>query len=672
MAGNGSAVQAVDLLEILNQRRSAAAKEQRSCSISAAQDHEQPPTLVKPVPSNVLEDQEEEEEEEEVGGSVVVMGVAAMSTTTVKRPASTEISRDKNLASAEEREKSIARLRRRGCGGYESMQQLQESKDLLHVQQQQQQLPPITSPSPTSWVDHSTTSINPMRSSSMMSPLGWLNQMSLQHDLQQQKKKAVEQQLLLSSSNSQAPTAAARNSMMVQQQDDAASETSSHTAEDRHLHEEAAERVDDHNAPDHEPSEDHTPLQQLSVLIPHNIIHEEQLPLQPAAANDQPASSSYTTAAAAAAGFGSPLPLLQLQHFGPTTSLNAAVATTTRASGHLESSIKADAAAMESTQDKFKPVAAAAAAAAPHQVGGGAGVVQVLPPTAQLTIFYAGVVHAYDDVPLDKLQAIMLLAGSRNTKSSSYTNLPGSRGASATATTAHPFLAPIIIPQATRTPSSSVPSTAHTTAVTTAPTTTAHPSSSASPGVLTRPIARNVHTVTELPQARKASLARFLEKRKDRVRMKAPYPLTFAIKKEGPSTPRCNKSPSPPQRQPQTRSPSPASLMAGSSHQSAVMPSSTNSRDPLQYYKSSDTSSEPNSPTRCPPTPPRLSVAAGYVVNTTAGSCSAAAGVKDFERRQQLVNLIPHYQSEKSSPLEKSSGDEKGEEASMEEEDGTS
>jgi hypothetical protein len=271
-----------------------------------------------------------------------------------------------------------------------------------------------------------------------------------------------------------------------------------------------------------------------------------------------------------------------------------------------------------------------------------------------------------------QLQAIMLLAGSRNTKSSSYTNLPGSRGASATATTAHPFLAPIIIPQATRTPSSSVPSTAHTTAKTTAPTTTACPSASASPGILTRPIAKNVPAVTELPQARKASLARFLEKRKDRVRMKAPYPLTFAIKKEGPSTPRCNKSPSPPQRQPRTRSPSPVALMVGSSHQSAVMPSSMNSRDPLQYYKSSDTSSEPNSPTRSPPTPPRLSMAAGYVVNTTAGSCSAAAGVKDFERQQQLVNSIPHYQSEKSSPLQKSSQDEKGEEASIEEEDGTS
>ncbi len=112
--------------------------------------------------------------------------------------------------------------------------------------------------------------------------------------------------------------------------------------------------------------------------------------------------------------------------------------------------------------------------------------------------------------------------------------------------------------------------------------------------------------------------------------------------------------------------------MAGSSHQSAVMPSSTNSRDPLQYYKSSDTSSEPNSPTRSPPTPPRLSMAAGYVVNTTAGSCSIAAGVKDFKMRQQLVNSIPHYQSEKSSTLQKSSQDEKGEEASMEEEDGTS
>jgi hypothetical protein len=123
MAGKGSAVQAVDLLEILNQTRSAAAKEQRSCSISAAQDREQPPTLVKPVPSNILADQEEEEEE--VGGSVVVMGVAAMATTT-------EISRDKKLAAAEEREKSIARLRRRSCGGYESMQQLQESKGTQH------------------------------------------------------------------------------------------------------------------------------------------------------------------------------------------------------------------------------------------------------------------------------------------------------------------------------------------------------------------------------------------------------------------------------------------------------------------------------------------------------------------------------------------------------------
>jgi hypothetical protein len=65
-------------------------------------------------------------------------------------------------------------------------------------------------------------------------------------------------------------------------------------------------------------------------------------------------------------------------------------------------------------------------------------------------------------------------------------------------------------------------------------------------------------------------------------------------------------------------------------------------------------------------------MAAGYVVNTTAGSCSIAAGVKDFKMRQQLVNSIPHYQSEKSSTLQKSSQDEKGEEASMEEEDGTS
>jgi hypothetical protein len=50
--------------------------------------------------------------------------------------------------------------------------------------------------------------------------------------------------------------------------------------------------------------------------------------------------------------------------------------------------------------------------------------------TAQLTIFYAGMVHVYDDIPLNKAQAIMLLAGSGNAWSSNHINLPG-RGATA-------------------------------------------------------------------------------------------------------------------------------------------------------------------------------------------------------------------------------------------------
>ncbi|CAN5951425.1 unnamed protein product [Sphagnum jensenii] len=97
--------------------------------------------------------------------------------------------------------------------------------------------------------------------------------------------------------------------------------------------------------------------------------------------------------------------------------------------------------------------------------------------TAQLTIFYAGVVNVYDDISLEKAQAIMMLAGNANSQFSTHTDAPTSVGSS------RPFSAPMSGPQPS--PASPAPPTTQT-------------------------------TTTAGVTARKASLARFLEKRKDR------------------------------------------------------------------------------------------------------------------------------------------------------------
>lgn len=198
--------------------------------------------------------------------------------------------------------------------------------------------------------------------------------------------------------------------------------------------------------------------------------------------------------------------------------------------------------------------------------------------TAQLTIFYAGVVNVYDDISLEKAQAIMMMAGNANSRSSTHTDAPTSVGSS------RPFSAPMSGPQPS--PASPAPPTTQTT--TTAGVTV--PSAAVPPpellpvliaSTLRQPTVRNVQI--ELPQARKASLARFLEKRKDRARSKGPYPP----KTDGSTTPPREKSPTPPSSKPQSRSPSPA-LTSGMQKQPLFSPR-------LAHHCTS-IRSEPNSP----------------------------------------------------------------------------
>ncbi|KAH1123669.1 hypothetical protein AAZX31_06G013100 [Glycine max] len=100
---------------------------------------------------------------------------------------------------------------------------------------------------------------------------------------------------------------------------------------------------------------------------------------------------------------------------------------------------------------------------------------------AQLTIFYNGQVVVFDDFPADKVQEMMSLALatkgiSQSQNSSAYAHTHNQQGNN------HPSTIPNIIPQAPSTP-----------------------------------------IANDMPIGRKASLHRFLEKRKDRIAAKAPY-----------------------------------------------------------------------------------------------------------------------------------------------------
>ncbi|KAL2458898.1 Protein TIFY 10A [Forsythia ovata] len=111
------------------------------------------------------------------------------------------------------------------------------------------------------------------------------------------------------------------------------------------------------------------------------------------------------------------------------------------------------------------------------------------PETAQMTIFYGGQVIVFNDFPAEKAEEIMLLAGK-----SSAQNHP---------TAAFP-------------PPSMVQSPAES-----ATNISVVPVSKAVPTLVHNPPQHSL--ASDLPIARKNSLARFLEKRKDRITSKAPY-----------------------------------------------------------------------------------------------------------------------------------------------------
>ncbi|KAL0562215.1 hypothetical protein IC582_002667 [Cucumis melo] len=126
------------------------------------------------------------------------------------------------------------------------------------------------------------------------------------------------------------------------------------------------------------------------------------------------------------------------------------------------------------------------------------------PTTAQMTIFYAGKVLVYDDFPNERAKEIMALADK------------GSRGSTTTAAAPPAAVAPNRFFSALEKPNSNSPTgEPNVVSKTPAPVKPA-PEQQLKPQT-------EVKKSSDLPIARRASLHRFLEKRKDRAVIRAPY-----------------------------------------------------------------------------------------------------------------------------------------------------